>query len=722
MTQFLNKSHDERSIRIERLKKIRSHGINPYPATSNRTHEIGEAIVQFDQLDESQANLTIAGRIMSLRGHGGSTFADLDDGSARMQVYLKKDEIIEHITHNMEQGQGLSYQDFINLVDVGDFIEVEGSVFLTKKGEKTLKVKSWAILTKAIKPIPSKWYGIKDQETRYRKRYLDLLINSELREMFFRKARFWNSMREILLSKGFLEVYTPILENTTGGADAKPFATHHNALDIDVYLRISMGELWQKRLMVAGFSKTFEIGRQFRNEGIDPEHLQDYMQMEYYWAYADFNQGMELTEELIKHIAIQTFKTLKFKINGMDVDLGQKWGRIDFSEEIKKQLKIDVKIASIDGLKSKLDKLKIEYEVSADKGRLMDLLWKQCRKNIMGPAYLINVPVAISPLAKRSEKDPETTQRFQLILAGSELCNGYSELNDPLDQRERFLEQACLRDAGDEEAQMNDEDFVEALEYGMPPVCGLGISERLFSFLEGKSIRECVMFPLLRPIHGTCNMKHETVENRHCTVSEKGDIGITREQAIGLLKKYIKNQNLIKHHLAAEAQMRALAEYFLSPKVETMHASSLQIDPNAWAMAGFLHDIDWEQAESTPEKHSLIAEEILNKKSVRADIIKAIKIHNHLHGLEPQTLMEKALYCAEELTGLVVAAALVQPDKKLASVDAESVIKKFKDKSFARGVNREIILKCKEYLGLELHELTEITIAAMQGVAPDLGL
>jgi lysyl-tRNA synthetase class 2 len=713
---------NERSIRIERLKKIRKKGINPYPATTKRTLEISKVLLNHPM--DGVTEVIVAGRIMSIREHGGSTFVDLDDGTGKIQIYFKKDNLKDSL---------LSYQDFIDLMDVGDFIEVRGSCMYTKKGEKTLLVQSWGILTKAIKPIPSKWYGIKDKETRYRKRYLDLLLNPELREMFKRKAKFWNSMREFLLRKGFIEVYTPILENTTGGADAKPFITHHNALDIDVYLRISMGELWQKRLMVAGFPKTFEIGRQFRNEGIDPEHLQDYMQMEYYWAYADYNQGMELTRELIQHIAQETFGALKFKINNFDVDLAGKWDKIDFCDEIKKQLDFNVKGSSINQLKQKLDNLSVEHEETIEKGRLMDLLWKQCRKNIAGPAYLIHAPVEVSPLAKRSEYDPRTTQRFQLILAGSELCNGYSELNDPLDQRERFLEQARLREGGDEEAQMNDEDFVEALEYGMPPVCGLGISERLFSFLEGKSIRECVMFPLLRPRHETCNMKHETndVETSFITspinhkdainrVSTNGDIGITREDAIKLLKKHIKNKNLIKHHLAAEAQMRALAEYFAD--AETGHASSLPIDPNVWAMAGLLHDIDWEQVEEEAKKHSLVAEEILNKFGLRGHITKAIKVHNHLHGIKPETLMEKALYCAEELTGLIVAAALVQPDKKLSSVTVKSVLKKFKDKSFARGVDRQIILKCKEYLGLELKELTEITIKAMQGIAEELGL
>jgi len=331
--------------------------------------------------------------------------------------------------------------------------------------------------------------------------HADFLLSDSDRQIFRRKARFWNSMREFLISRGFLEVYTPVLENTTGGADARPFVTHHQALDIDVYLRISMGELWQKRLMIGGFFKTFEIGRQFRNEGIDPEHLQDYMQMEFYWAYADYIQGMELTRELIQYVAQETFGTLKFTINDQIIDLGQEWKQIDFTDEIKNQLSIDIHKASVAVMQSKLNQLKIEYEPQDQKGRLMDLLWKHCRKQIVGPAYLINLPVEISPLAKRVAKDQKLTQRFQLILAGSELCNGYSELNDPLDQRERFEEQQRHRDAGDVEAHPIDEDFLNALEYGMPPAGGLGIGiDRLVMLLtDSPSIRDVILFPLLKP-------------------------------------------------------------------------------------------------------------------------------------------------------------------------------------------------------------------------------
>lgn len=696
---------DERSVRLKKLADIKERGMEPYPSISRRTHSVGEVIENFDHYAKSGAEVTLAGRILSIREHGGSSFVDLFDGTGRIQLYFKKDLIKKSV----EERADLSYQDFLDFTGTGDFIEGEGELTVTQKGEKTLFVKSWRLLSKALRPIPRAWYGIKDEEKRYRRRYLEMLLHHPLRELFQRKALFWQSMREFLISEGFVEVFTPVLETTTGGADARPFITHHNALDMDVYLRISAGELWQKRLMIAGFPKTFEMGRIFRNEGISPEHLQDYVQMEYYVAYADYEQGMELTERLIKHVVQKTWGTLQFTINDTNVDLSFKWDRVQFVDEMKRQTGIEVLSVGKEVLKRKLDEFGIPYEDIQQKGRLVDLLWKHCRKQIVGPVYITHIPVYLSPLAKRSEEDTRVTERFQLVLAGSELCNGYSELNDPVDQAERFKEQRELREAGDEEAQMYDEDFIEALEYGMPPVCGLGISERLFAFLEGKSVRECTMFPLLRPQHVSPPRINQTMEQ------EIKNIGITRDEALKLLHKHIKNPNLIKHHLAVEIQMRALAEYFKKNGFP-------YINPDAWAMTGLLHDMDWEETENDFKKHSLVTADILNKLGVHPAIVEAIRVHNHVHGIEPKTLMEKVLYCAEELTGLVVAVALVQPEKKLASVDVPSVVKKFKDKAFARGVNREIILKCKEFLGMELDELIALTLRAMQGIAGELGL
>lgn len=476
-----------KQVRLDKLNKIRKAGIDPYPAKCERTHSIEKILKDFDKISVSEEKVILAGRIMAIRGHGGSTFVNIEDGSEKIQVYFKKDDLGKK-----------EYQFFENF-DLGDFIQVSGSLFTTKRGEKTLLVQSYKILTKSLAPLPEKRHGLKNEEERLRKRYLDILFDSELKKTFVKKSLFWNSIREFMVMKGFLEVETPVLENTPGGADAKPFITHHNALDIDVYLRISAGELWQKRLMVAGFEKTFEIGRIFRNEGMDAEHLQDYTQIEFYWAYADYEMAMKLVKEMYCYTAEKTFETLKFKIKDFEIDLGKEWERYDYREEIKKFTGIDILKTDIDEIRKKLDELKIGYEKNLNLARGIDNLWKYCRRKIAGPGFLVNIPVIVSPLAKKLEDNPELTQRFQPIIAGSEMGNGYSELNDPIDQAERFKEQAKLREAGDEEAQMTDKEFIKALEYGMPPTTGFGVSERLFSFLMNKPIRECQTFPLMRP-------------------------------------------------------------------------------------------------------------------------------------------------------------------------------------------------------------------------------
>ena len=479
----------ERDDRLAKLDKLKAAGVNPYPAKTRRDKMIAEALSEFEALEKSGQEIILAGRLMSQRGHGNLNFGHLRDGSGQMQIALSKKEVGAE-----------SYKNFADLIDVGDFVEFKGVCFLTHKGEKTLMVKEWGILSKALLPLPEKWHGLKDEEEILRKRYLDILINPETRELFEKKARFWNSTRQFLVEQGFLEVETPVLENTAGGADARPFVTHHNALDMDVYLRISVGELWQKRLMVAGFEKTFELGRIFRNEGMSAEHLQDYTSMEYYWAYADWNDGMKLTEELIKYVAQETFGTLKFKIKDFEVDLGQVWEKYDYRQTILDKTGVDIeKVKDAEEIKKKLQELKVEYDDFDDVSRGIDQLWKHCRRSMAGPGFLIYPPKEVSPLAKEAPDRPGYVERYQLILAGSELCNGYSELNDPVDQDERFKKQAAMREAGDEEAQMHDRDFVAALEQGMPPTTGLGISERLFAFLVDKSVKECQIFPLMRP-------------------------------------------------------------------------------------------------------------------------------------------------------------------------------------------------------------------------------
>jgi lysyl-tRNA synthetase class 2 len=478
--------------RLKKLKELNGQKISAYVtkcdvnAYSNKLQEKYKHLKNGEKTKDAAA---VAGRVMSIRDMGKIVFAVLQDGYGKIQAIFQEGETPKKT------------EDFFkNYIDNGDFIGIKGTIFRTQRGELSILAQSIELLTKSIYPLPEKWHGLQDDEERLRKRYLDILMNPETKEMFIRKSKFWNAIRKFLLDREFLEVETPVLENSAGGASATPFTTHHNALDMDVYLRISMGELWQKKLMVAGYPKTFEIGRQFRNEGMDSEHLQDYTQMEFYWAYADAEKGMELVEEMYKYVAQKTFGTTKFKFGEHEFDLSKKWERIDYADTIKKMTGVDIFKANYDKIKDTLDDLNAEYEPNANKATLIDCLWKHCRTKISGPAFLIGTPVDVSPLAKRDPKDSRKVERFQPILAGSEVGNGYSELNDPFDQEERFKEQQKMKEEGDSQAQSHDFDFVEALKYGMPPTCGFGVSERLFAFFEGKPIRETVIFPLMKPL------------------------------------------------------------------------------------------------------------------------------------------------------------------------------------------------------------------------------
>ncbi len=485
----MNRKDEIRQSRIKKLEKIKMMGKLPYPEKTRRTHTNQEALKKFSTLKKRKEELFLVGRIRSRRGHGKMFFIDIEDGTELIQVLIRQDGVGKKF-----------FEYFVDNFDIGDFVQVRGVLTLTKRKEKTLEAVDIKLLSKSILPLPEKWHGLKSEEERLRKRYLDILFNPEVKDLIEKRSVFWNSTRDFLLNRGFLEVETPVLETIAGGADAKPFKSYHDALGIDVYLRISMGELWQKKLMVAGFEKTFEIGRQFRNEGMSPEHLQDYTQMEFYWSYADHKMGMKLVEAMYKYITKKTIGTLKFKAKGFNINLGKKWERYDYRETIKKYTDVDIEEANLETIKKALKKFNLEYEEKGlSKGRAVDILWKYCRAKIAGPGFLINVPIEVSPLAKRNEKNPKAAGRFQVIIAGSEQGNGYSELNDPIDQAERFKEQQKLRDEGDEEAQMYDHDFIEALEYGMPPTCGFGLSERFFSVLMDKTIRECQIFPLVRP-------------------------------------------------------------------------------------------------------------------------------------------------------------------------------------------------------------------------------
>lgn len=476
-----------KDVRLKKLALLREFGMEAYPATAKKDFWLSEVKERFDDLQDK--HLSLVGRIMAVRGQGAILFVVLNDGTESFQAVFKKDELDENL-----------FRLFVDAIDVGDFIQVSGNLFLTQKGEKSLLVKDWKVLTKTLLPMPEKWAGLQDDETRLRKRYLDLLLDNDAREIFYKKAKFWGATRKFLVDQGFLEVETPTLEVTTGGAEANPFKTHHDDFDLDVFLRISVGELWQKRLMAAGFPKTFEIGRVYRNEGSSPEHLQEFTNMEFYWAYADYNDGMTLVQELYRYVAQETFGTTSFETRGHKFDLADDWEKIDYVSKVKEVTGVDVLQASEKEMKAKLDELGVKYE-GDNRERLMDTLWKYCRKTISGPAFLINHPKLVSPLSKAKPENPELTERFQVIIAGSEVGNGFSELNDPVDQRARFELQEKMITRGDKEAMMPEWEFVEMLEHGMPPTCGFGFGERFFAFLADRPIRETQLFPLVKPKH-----------------------------------------------------------------------------------------------------------------------------------------------------------------------------------------------------------------------------
>lgn len=476
-----------RGERIRKLEALKKAGINPYPGRTDRRFRIADIIKDFAGYEASGEEVVAAGRVMAHREQGRVSFADLHDESGKIQLILRSDTLDD-----------TSKAVFSNL-DIGDIIEAKGKAITTKRGEKSLEASRLVMLTKTILPLPDKWHGLVDIEERLRRRYLDLLMNPEERELFVKKSKFWQATRTFLMKEGFLEVETPVLEATPGGADAEPFLTHHNALDVDFYLRISP-ELHLKRLLTAGYERVFEIGRIFRNEGIDKEHLQDYTQMEVYWAFADYEMMMRLVGHMYKEIIAAVLGGLSQEWQGETINWENDWPKLDYYEIFARHTGLDLSSISDEDMKSYAETEGIDTEAHLGRGRLIDVIFKKkVRPHLVQPGFLVLPPIEVEPLAKRSPKDPKRVERFQVVACASELGKGFSELNDPLDQRARFEEQQKMRDAGDAEAQMMDVDFVEALEYGMPPAAGFGFSERLFAILVNRPVREAIFFPLMRP-------------------------------------------------------------------------------------------------------------------------------------------------------------------------------------------------------------------------------
>lgn len=478
---------DERLRKLDDLKKL---GVNAYPADSERTNNLADITDKFGELEGKE--VSVVGRIVNIRKFGKIAFIVVRDASGSVQLFFR-----EGTAEGLNATKSQLGMEQLNLLDSGDFVQAQGKVIKTQTGEISVEVLRLRILTKALRPMPSAQDGFTNKEERLRRRYIDLNVNEEVRQRFVRRSKFWQATRDFLNKNGFLEINTPVLEHTTGGADANPFVTHMDALDQDFYLRISH-ELPLKRLIGGGYEKVYDIGPRFRNENYSDEHLPEHVAMEWYWAYADWKKGMAFMEDMFRTVLEQTFGKSQFEIDGKQVDMSKPWEQWDYAGVIRDHYGLDVFNCTIDQVKEQLQKHNLEVAQSENVARGIDKLWKNVRKDVVGPIWLVNTPEFISPLAKADDKDSRIAQRFQAVVAGSELSNGYSELNDPIDQLNRFVEQQKMRDAGDDEAQMLDIDYVEMLEYGMPPTCGLGYSERVFWMFEGVTAREGVIFPQLR--------------------------------------------------------------------------------------------------------------------------------------------------------------------------------------------------------------------------------
>lgn len=478
---------DYRDERLRKLEELKSKGFDAYPAEAHRSNMTAEIVEKFDEFEGK--DVTVAGRVMAIRKFGKLGFVVVRDMSGQVQLFLHDGDVAK-----TDGASGFVGLEDIALLDTGDFVEATGPVIKTKTGEISVGVHSLRLLTKALRPMPTE---LTDKEERLRRRYVDMNVNTDVRDRFVRRSKFWKATRKFLDDHGFYEVNIPVLEHTTGGADANPFVTHMDALDQDFYLRISH-ELPLKRLLGAGFEKVYDLGPRFRNENYSDEHLPEHIAMEWYWAYANWQDGMAFMEDMYKFVLRETFGTLQFNVRGLEIDLDKAWERWDYADVIKQHYDIDVYSTTIEEVAAKLKENGLEVEKTDSIPRGIDKLWKKIRATVAGPVWLVSTPKFISPLAKSSVDNPNTVQRFQPIMLGSELGNGFSELNDPQDQLARFVEQQNMRDAGDDEAMMLDIDYVEMLEYGMPPACGWGFSERVFWMFEGVTAREGVPFPQLR--------------------------------------------------------------------------------------------------------------------------------------------------------------------------------------------------------------------------------
>ncbi len=681
-----------RKVRRDKLADLQNDGRNPFEITKyDVTCHAVDIKDNYEDMEGKQVRL--AGRVMQKRIMGKASFCNILDQSGNIQSYVARDSVGEE-----------AYKDFKKL-DIGDIVGLEGEVFKTKTGEISVHASKVTLLSKSLQILPEKFHGLTNTDMRYRQRYVDLIMNPEARDTFIKRSKILSSIRRYLDGQGFLEVETPMLVSNAGGAAARPFETHFNALSEDFKLRISL-ELYLKRLIVGGLERVYEIGRVFRNEGLDTRHNPEFTLMELYQAYTDYNGMMDLTENLYRHVAQEVLGTTTISYNGVEMDLGKPFERITMIDAVKKYAGIDWnEVETLEQARTLAKEHHVEFEERHKKGDILSLFFEAfAEEHLIQPTFVMDHPIEISPLTKKKPENPEYVERFEFFMNGWEMANAYSELNDPIDQRERFKAQEELLAQGDEEANTTDEDFLNALEIGMPPTGGIGFGiDRMCMLLtDSAAIRDVLLFPTMKSLEKKSADSAKSVKKEAGCGDAAKKSSISRDQALELLKKYNKEPFHIQHALTVEGVMRWYAKELGYGEEEEF-----------WGITGLLHDIDFELY---LEEHCKKAPELLREAGVSEDMIYAVCSHGY--GIcseeEPRLEMEKVLFAADELTGLIWSCALMRPSKSTMDLEVKSLKKKFKDKRFAAGCSREIISQGAERLGWELDELFDKTILAMR--------
>lgn len=683
-----SRSDAMRENRLDNLKAWRDQGLDPYPAQVNRTHTTREALAD-DGLD-----VTITGRVISWREHGSLQFADVQDQSGKIQLVFKADVLGEDLFAKLR------------FFDKADFIEATGATFTTKAGERSVEVKSYRPLGKTLLPMPSSWTGLADPETRFRKRYLDMIINPDVTQRLVVRSKVITAIRKFLDDRGFIEVETPTLQPIYGGGFARPFSTYHNALDADFYLRIS-DEMYLKRLIVGGFEKVYEITKVFRNEGIDHDHNPEFTMFEAQIAFEDYRYGMDIFEEIVEYAALEALGTTEFEYQGQPISVKRPWKRMRVVEAIEAHT--DVKPLEWRSIEDAKDSVRNSLSLNDEKinelerflsiGEVIAFAFEEgVETKLIQPTLIYDYPIEVSPLAKKSD-DPRFTQRFEAFAFGSEIGNNYTELNDPLDLRQRFVEEKEKEAAGFDEAHQTDYDYLEAIEHGFPPTCGLGLGiDRLIMLLtDAPNIKEVIAFPTLKPFNKSGSKVSTAVSSTDKNSSETPVQTFqlpNRSDTETLLKEWIQNDNLLQHCRMVARAMEAYAE-------------KLGEDAELWYQTGLLHDLDWEKY---PDEHP-------NKalSEVLVDYPESMKQAIAAHapertGVNPKSTLDKYLYACDELSGFLNAYALMRPNG-FEGMKAKSVMKKLKDKSFAANVNRDDIQRGFELIGGEPKDHVEFLIS-----------